>query len=55
MTYSKHQYGDCFVLNVTDQAIVFHTIPPQSSLVAVERLAPLARIAGRLQAVTQKT
>jgi len=55
MSHGENEYDHFLVPDVTDQAIVSHTIPPQALLLAVQRLTPLTGILGWQQTFAQKT
>src|SRR5579864_4431031 len=51
----QHEHDYFFILDVTDQAIVGHPIPPQTTFLAVQWLAPLPGIFSRKQSFAQES
>jgi hypothetical protein len=54
VTNSKHQHHNLLVLNVANETIVAHSVPPQSAFVSVQWPAPLSRVVSGLQPFPQK-
>jgi len=54
ITYREHEDRNSVILDIANEAVITHAIAPQSALIAVERLAPLPRILGRLKPVPKK-